>query len=51
VTSTEMDIDASVCSVCGMGVHMNEEGSVTCDGCNEPTDRCKCEPQTTPPMT
>ena len=51
MSSTEMDVEASVCSVCGMNVHMSDEGSVVCDGCNNPTDRCKCERQATPPMT
>ena len=46
-----MNVEASVCSVCGTGVHFNEEGSVTCDGCDKPTDRCQCKPQSTPPMT
>ncbi len=43
------ELDASVgqsrCAHCGMGVHLDEEGRVVCDGCNNTTEACTCSPQ------
>jgi hypothetical protein len=33
----------AVCSKCGAGVGRNEEGRVTCNGCNMATENCTCE--------
>ena len=35
----------AVCEKCGAGVSRNEEGRVTCSGCNMATDNCTCERQ------
>ena len=32
-----------VCSKCGAGVGRNEEGRVTCSGCNMATENCTCQ--------
>jgi ribosomal protein L37E len=42
-----------LCDRCGMATYVNEdEGKLTCSGCDFPTDRCKCvdptEGQTSP---
>ncbi|MEW6154300.1 MAG: hypothetical protein AB1673_09980 [Actinomycetota bacterium] len=47
MSNTEMPVDSGVCQQCGMGVHLDEAGRTACDGCGEPTDRCRCvEPAT-----
>jgi hypothetical protein len=38
-----MPIETGVCEKCGMGVHLDEEGRTTCDGCNRSTATCTCE--------
>jgi len=42
MSSTEMDLGASVCEKCGTGVHMDEDGAIACDGCNLAIERCEC---------
>jgi hypothetical protein len=32
----------AVCSKCGAGVSRNQEGRVTCTGCNMATENCTC---------
>ena len=32
-----------VCSKCGAGVGRNQEGRVTCSGCNMATENCTCQ--------
>ncbi len=32
----------AICSMCGIGVHF-EAGRVACDGCDLPTDCCRCQ--------
>jgi hypothetical protein len=36
----------AVCERCGGEVSTNEEGRITCTGCNLATDSCTCTPQT-----
>jgi hypothetical protein len=35
----------AVCEKCGRGVGKNEEGRITCVGCNMATDNCTCNRQ------
>ena len=44
MTSTDMPLNTGVCEKCGMGVHLDEEGRVSCDGCGQTVDRCSCQP-------
>jgi len=32
----------AVCERCGAAVRKNEEGRITCSGCNMATDNCTC---------
>ena len=41
-----VDTSGSVCEKCGANVTTNEEGRVTCTGCNMATDNCTCGEQT-----
>jgi hypothetical protein len=43
---TTAEAPGAVCEKCGMDVSKNEEGRVTCTGCNMATDNCTCAEQT-----
>ena len=38
-----MTVVEGLCEQCGRGTHLNEEGRVSCDGCDMATDLCQCE--------
>ena len=42
---TQVPLTDATCAKCGMGVHTNDEGRVVCDGCDNTTEACSCEPQ------